>query len=146
VKGFIELECNLLIIENTELSSEPQALQKQPGTKSRSVLPKNANKQHEVEVEPSEGSYDDSQASFSNKIDDTSNSSQVIESRPEDENYNLQQQSIRFHECNPSDARYDDIQISRQLDDNSRRQAWSANNNQVSQRHIKLPILKKQDL
>ncbi|CAM0140473.1 unnamed protein product [Umbelopsis sp. WA50703] len=115
-----------------ELSSEPQALQKQPGTKSRSVLPKNANKQHEVEVEPSEGSYDDSQASFSNKIDDTSNSSQVIESRPEDENYNLQQQSIRFHECNPSDARYDDIQISRQLDDNSRRQAWSANNNQVA--------------
>ncbi|KAJ2962561.1 hypothetical protein NQZ79_g2412 [Umbelopsis isabellina] len=92
----------------------------------------NVDRQPQVEVEPSEDAYDESQANFSNKIDNTSSGSQEIQRQPEHKSYEPQPLSTNSLEFNPSDERYDDNQRSSLLDDNSRRQSWSANKSQAA--------------
>lgn len=99
----------------------------------RSKPQENVDRQPQVEVEPSEDAYDVSQAKFSNKIDNTSLDSQEVQPQPEHRSYQSQQLPTRSVEFNPSDDQYDDNQRSSLLDDNSRRQSWSANKSQVSE-------------
>ncbi|KAG2172426.1 hypothetical protein INT43_004968 [Umbelopsis isabellina] len=104
----------------------------QRDTELRNKMKDNVDRQPQVEVEPSEDAYDESQANFSNKIDNTSLGSQEVQRQPEHRNHESQQSSTKSIECNPSDERYDDNQRSNLLDDNSRRQSWSANQIQAA--------------
>jgi hypothetical protein len=99
-------------------SIDPQAKLQETG---RSVFTKQKN----IEFEPSEAAYDETQANFPTRSDDTSTEQKGTVKPSEGSAFQTSYLSLRVPEFDTSDEHYDDLQKSNRLDDNARRQSWT---------------------